>query len=237
MSTAAPKIYCKPQWSNSEIRASLHGAVHTLGRVRPGFWGDMIMRLSSGIVASSAVAILSTTLLCALGGTAVSQTAGSSTSLPSVTVVAPQQTARPPQAYRPERAANTGPVRRTARSTWMPARTATGTPAQTATRTAPPAPGSVMGRLAALERISSNCNGGCATSFKRGNAPWVGCSESAGYTSVFSATCTDTLTYRNFQDCGETKMFVGWDRNRAWWYCNSLQVGGKFRDAEAKRRS
>ena len=94
-----------------------------------------------------------------------------------------------------------------------------------------------MAKLAALERAASSCNGGCETSFKTGNAPWVGCSESAGYNSVFSATCRDTLTYKDYADCKDTKMFLGWDRNRAWWYCTSLLAGGKFKVAEVKRRS
>jgi hypothetical protein len=33
----------------------------------------------------------------------------------------------------------------------------------------------------------------------------------------------------------DTKMFTGWDRNRAWWYCTSLANGGKFKVAELKR--
>ena len=67
--------------------------------------GVRVMRTSSSLVAPSAVAILSTSLLCGLSGTAASQTTPSSP-LPSVTVTAPEQRARPPQ--RPERAANTG---------------------------------------------------------------------------------------------------------------------------------
>jgi hypothetical protein len=92
-----------------------------------------------------------------------------------------------------------------------------------------------MAKLARLEREASSCNDGCESSFKRGKDPWVGCSESAGYYSVFSATCKDTLTYNSYVDCGETKMFLGWDRQRAWWYCTSMQIGGKFRVTEANR--
>ena len=54
------------------------------------------MRSSSSLVAPSAVAILSMSLLCSLSGTAVSQTAtGSAAPLPSITVDAPKQVARP----------------------------------------------------------------------------------------------------------------------------------------------
>ena len=181
------------------------------------------MRMSSSLVALSAIAVLSTALLC-LSGPAVSQTAtGSGTQLPNVTVEAPKQVARP---QREERSQGSGRVLhrgRTSRST----QTANGTPSY--------APGSVMWKLARLEREASSCNDGCESSWRHGKDPWVGCSESAGYYSVFSATCKDTLTYKSYIECGETKMFLGWDRQRAWWYCNGMQVGGKFRVTAANR--
>ena len=184
------------------------------------------MRSSSSLFGPSAIAILSISLLCSLSGTAVSQTAtGSPTPLPSVTVQAPSQVARPP--HKPVQSANTGAGRRAAPTPRTPAQTGTRTPS--ATR------GPVMAKLARLEREASSCNDGCETSFKRGKDPWVGCSESAGYLSVFSATCTDTLTHKSYVDCMETKVFLGWERNRAWWYCNSLMVGGKFRVTAANR--
>src|SRR6202035_752361 len=123
------------------------------------------MRMSSSLVASSAVAILSTALLCSLTGAAMSQTTPNST-LPSVTVEAPRQTARP---QREESSQGSGRVvhrGRTSRAT----RTATGTPSY--------APGSVMWKLAKLEREASSCNDGCESSFRHGKDPWVGCSES-----------------------------------------------------------
>ena len=179
--------------------------------------------MSSSLVAPSAVAILSTSLLCGLSGTAASQTTPSSP-LPSVTVTAPEQRARPPQ--RQERAANTGTARRRGLAARTTAQTAGGTPQ-----------GATMVKLARLEREASSCNDGCETSFKRGKDPWVGCSESAGYNSVFSATCKDTLTHRDYAQCVETKMFLGWDRNRSWWYCNGMLAGGKFRvTAENRNR-
>jgi hypothetical protein len=180
------------------------------------------MRLSSSFVAPSAVAVLSTVLLCS---PAAPQTAtGSATSLPTVTVEAPKQVARPRQVATPHRPANAVASRRTSPT------------AQTSISQVPSgAPGSVLGKLAKLEKSSSSCNGGCETSFKSGNAPWVGCSFSGGWYSTFSSTCTDTLTYKNYVDCMETKQFVGWDQRRAWWYCNSLAAGGKFQVADLKR--
>ena len=106
--------------------------------------------MSSSLVAPSAVAILSTALLCGLSCTAASQTTPSSP-LPSVTVTAPEQRARPPQ--RQERAANTGAVFRRGPATRTAAQTAGGTPSA--------ARGPVMAKLARLEREASSCNDGC----------------------------------------------------------------------------
>ena len=180
------------------------------------------MRLSSSFVASSAVAVVSTILLC---GPAMSQTAtGSGASLPSITVDAPKQVARP---HRPERVAS--------RRTSSTARTPTAQTSSASPEAIVEGSGSTLGKLARLEKLSSSCNGGCETSFKSGNAPWVGCSESGGDISTFSATCRDTLTYASYRGCMDVKMFTGWDRNRAWWYCTSLHAGGKFKVAELKR--
>jgi hypothetical protein len=183
------------------------------------------MRMSSSLVAPSAVAILSTALLCSLTGAAMSQTTPNST-LPGVTVEAPKQTAKP---QREERSQGSGRVARRAGRTSRSAQTATGTPEA--------ARGPVMAKLARLEREASSCNDGCESSFPRGKDPWVGCSESVGYYSVFSATCKDTLTHRDYAQCVETKMFLGWDRNRSWWYCTGMLNGGKFRvTAENRNR-
>ena len=114
---------------------------------------------------------------------------------------------------------------------------ATRTTAQTAGGTPSAARGPVMAKLARLEREASSCNDGCESSFPRGKDPWVGCSESVNYYSVFSATCKDTLTHRDYVQCIETKMFLGWDRNRSWWYCTGMLAGGKFRvTAENRNR-
>jgi hypothetical protein len=85
-----------------------------------------------------------------------------------------------------------------------------------------------LGRIAKLEKAASSCNDGCETSFKSGNAPWVGCSEAGGLFHTFSATCRDTLTYKTYVECKETKVFLGLDRNKAWWFCTSLLAGGKL---------
>jgi hypothetical protein len=189
------------------------------------------MRVLSNLIAPSVVAILSTVLLCAFGGTAMSQTGGSSATLPSVTVVAPKQVARP---HRLERVASR-PVASPLHTRAAHARTVQTFPGSQAEAIVA-GTGSTMQKLARLESISSNCNGGCQTSGRVGNQAWIGCSESAGYFSTFSATCTDTLTYSNYTGCMSTKVFTGWDQNRAWWYCTSLSAGHKFKVAELKRR-
>jgi hypothetical protein len=168
------------------------------------------MRMSSSLVAPSAVALLSTALLCSLTGAAMSQTTPS-TALPSVTVVAPKEVTRP---HKPVQSANTGVGRRTAPATQTPAQAATGTP-----------PGSVMARLAQLERTSSSCTDGCQTSFKYGNQPWNGCSSTG---DTFSPTCRNVRNFKTYAECTEHGLFIGWHRAAVWGYCTSLLAGGKL---------
>jgi hypothetical protein len=174
------------------------------------------MKSLLSFVVPSAIAILSTTLLCGLSGMAMSQTAtGAAAPLPSITVVAPKQVARPRQEARPpQRPAQAGTV--------------VSRPTAPTAQTPPPAKGSVLARIAELEKAASSCNGGCETSFKSGNAPWVGCSEAAGLFHTFSATCRDTLTYKTYVECKETKKFLGLDEHKAWWMCTSMLAGRKF---------
>jgi hypothetical protein len=154
-------------------------------------------------------------LLCSQSGTAMSQTeTGPAVQLPGITVVAPKprQVASPPQ--RPARAAAVA-SRRTA-----PTRQ---TPGSILAK-----PGSVLAKIAELEKLASSCNDGCETSFRSGNAPWVGCSEAAGTWHTFSITCKDTLTYKTYLECKDTKVFLGLDQRKAWWFCSSMQAGGRF---------
>ena len=170
------------------------------------------MRMSN-LVAPSAVAALSTVLL---GGQAASQTATSPASpLPSITVQAPQQVARP---YRPKAGA-AGANRVAAR----PTSPAPQTPPTSAQK---PAPGSVMARIAALEKTSSNCTDGCPTSLKYGNQPWNGCSTSSDF--ILSTTCRNGRNYKTYQECRETGMFLAWKHYEVWWYCSSLHAAGKL---------
>jgi hypothetical protein len=174
------------------------------------------MRLPSRFVAPSSVAILSTVLLCGLSGTAVSQTAtGSASQLPSITVQAPKQAARP---HRPQPVAN--PVASRRRSPAAETRSASAGAILER-------PGSVMSKIAALEKISDNCNDGCQTSFKYRNQPWNGCSTSAGVFDV-SPTCRNVHNYKTYTECRQTRLFLGADHRGAWWYCSSLHAAGKL---------
>jgi hypothetical protein len=174
------------------------------------------MRVSSRLFAPSAIAILSISLLCSWSGTAVSQTAtGSAAPLPSITVDAPRQVARP---QRPSQVANTVASHRTSPTTRTPE------PA--------PAPDSVLAKLARLEKTSSNCTDGCQTSFKYGNAPWNGCSTTG---DIFSATCRNVRNFKTYFECRDNGLFLGWRPAEVWWYCSSLAAGGKFQVAELKR--
>jgi hypothetical protein len=94
-----------------------------------------------------------------------------------------------------------------------------------------------MGRIASLEKVASSCNGGCASSFRHGNEPWIGCSESGGNIEYgpFSPTCRDTITHTSYLGCVETKTFLGENRNKAHWLCSSLAAGNRFKVAELKR--
>jgi hypothetical protein len=174
------------------------------------------MRSSLGFAVPSFLATLSTALLCS--GTAMSQPTPNS-SLPAVSVEAPK--ARPTVVV----------PRQGPRIVTSHHQTSDSSTAQTPSY----APGSALARLAKLEREARSCNGGCETSYRVGNAPWVGCSLGAGGGSGgavdgsnFSATCTDTLSYNTYAQCVETKAFLGAQPRESRWICTSLLAGGKL---------
>ena len=159
---------------------------------------------SSSLFAPSAIAILSISLLCSLSGTAVSQTAtGSAAPLPSITVDAPRQVARP---HKP---------------THHVAIRSTGYRTSPATSTAVAAPMSDAARLAKLERETSSCAGGCQSSFKTGNQPWVGCNASGG---VYSFTCRNVGNFKTYDECKEAGRVTGWRSGETSAYCSSLAL-------------
>ncbi|SFV18425.1 hypothetical protein SAMN05192541_13567 [Bradyrhizobium arachidis] len=184
----------------------------------------MVMRSSLSLVVPSTIAALSTVLLCAPAASQIPT--GSGATLPPVTVDAPKQAARP---HRQEPTASAGASSRRTASTAQRSTSGTRTPSY--------APGSVMGRIASLEARASSCNGGCASSFPNGKEPWIGCSESGGNINYgpFSPTCRDTITHASYENCVETKVFLGEHRNKAHWICSSLQAGNRFKVADLKR--
>ena len=170
------------------------------------------MRSSLAFAVPSVVATLSTVLLCS--SAAMSQPTPNS-SLPAVSVEAPK--ARPTVVV----------PRQGPRIVTSHHRTSGSSTAQTPSY----APGSAMARLAKLEREARSCNGGCETSFRVGNAPWVGCSmagQGGVDGSMFSPTCTDTLSYNTYAQCVETKAFLGAQPRESRWICSSLLAGGKL---------
>jgi hypothetical protein len=170
------------------------------------------MRMSSSLVAHSAVAILSTALLCGPSGTAMSQTTTAATapSLPSITVQAPKQIARP---QRPQRAAKP-PQRPTRVANRVASRPASPTTPFTAAQE------SVLEKLRRIERSVSSCDGGCQTSFPSGNKPWIGCSASGW--PMYSGTCKNGRKYKTYVECTEASYFLAWKPMEVHWYCTSL---------------
>ncbi|SHL03721.1 hypothetical protein SAMN05444159_4833 [Bradyrhizobium lablabi] len=72
---------------------------------------------------------------------------------------------------------------------------------------------------AAPVNATGSCAGGCASSFRSGNAPWVGCSVSGG---TFSPTCRNVGNYKTYIECKEAGFNTGWRDNENAWYCTSL---------------
>ena len=161
------------------------------------------MTLSLRFVARPAVALPSIALLlCALSGTAMSQPTPTDTLLPGVTVDAPKQVARP---HRP---AHHLAVRSTESRTSSTISTAA-------------APMSDTAKLAKLERETGSCVGGCQSSFKTANRPWVGCNASGG---VYSATCRNVGNYKSYDECKEAGRVTGWRSGEASAYCSSVAL-------------
>jgi hypothetical protein len=174
------------------------------------------MRMSSSIVARSAVAILSTALLCGPNGTAMSQTQTPSggTSLPSITIHAPK-----PRVAKPEKPKQREVVRETVRTAVYPGRSPSPT---SATGSGPLAGESPLARLRRLERMSSSSAGGVQTSFRVGNRPWVGCSASGWPALAYPGTCRNIYGYKSYTECTETSHFLAWRPMEYHWYCTSL---------------
>jgi hypothetical protein len=82
-----------------------------------------------------------------------------------------------------------------------------------------------MAQLAALERTSSSCADGCATSFKHGNQPWNGCSTTG---DLISTTCRNGRNYKTYVECMDGGRVLAWRNAEIRWYCSSLHAAGKL---------
>src|SRR5258708_1500497 len=171
----------------------------------------MVMRISSRSVTSLAVALSSIgLLLCGLSGSEAATTSdGAGASLPAVVVDAPKQSARP-QKREPR------PI---GRSTVSPRTSPTAAAPSTSPTAAAPSTSPISAKLARLASVTGSCVGGCATSFRSGNAPWHGCSVSGG---GYSPTCRNTRNYKTYAECTEGGLTLGWRNNEAAWGCTSL---------------
>lgn len=158
------------------------------------------MRFSSRVaVASLWIALL----ICGLDGSARSQT---TTSPPNATSVLPGVMVEAPEAKHKLRQHAAG---HDAASHL------------TSTHTPSADPTSVTAKLGKLASATSSCAGGCQTSFRTGNAPWHGCSWSAG---VMSSTCRNTGGFKTYNECTEAGMLMGWRSGEVTWYCSSLAL-------------
>lgn len=172
-------------------------------------WKDMDMTLSSRIVTRSAVALPSIALLlCCLSSTAMSQPTPTETQLPGVTVEAPKQMAKP---YKP---VHRPAVRSTASRT---------SPIASAI---PDTPMSETAKLAKLARETGSCAGGCQSSFKTAEKPWVGCNVSGG---VYSSTCRNVDNYKSYDECKEAGRVTGWRSGETSAYCSSVALAAGWR--------
>ena len=167
------------------------------------------MTLSFRFVARPSVAIPSiAVMLCCLSGTAMSQPTPTDTQLPGVTVDAPKQVVRP---HRPAHHLATR---------------STGSRTSSAISTASTAPMSDTAKLAKLERETGSCVGGCQSSFKTADKPWVGCSATGG---VYSATCRNVGNYKSYEECKEAGRVTGWRSGETMGYCSSLALAAGWR--------
>ena len=73
---------------------------------------------------------------------------------------------------------------------------------------------------AAPANAAGGCVGGCPTSFRSGDAPWIGCSSSGK--PALSPTCRNVGNWKTYTACTEDGMKVGWTSSENAWYCSSL---------------
>jgi hypothetical protein len=155
------------------------------------------------------------------GGAATAQTAtssgGGAIPLPSITVDAPKHI---PRRQNPKLrvAGRSTTTRRSSPATGRPSRA----PETSTVGSIVSGSGSVLTKLAKLERISGSCVGGCVTSFRTGSAPWRGCSGSAW--PAYSTTCRNVYNFKTYNECTDAALLLGWQTRELTWYCSSLAL-------------
>jgi hypothetical protein len=75
---------------------------------------------------------------------------------------------------------------------------------------------SVAPANAEATRVTTGAN----SSFRSGNAPWVGCSIGLGW--GFSSTCRNLANFKTYAECQEGVAKQGGRSIESWWYCSSL---------------
>ena len=73
---------------------------------------------------------------------------------------------------------------------------------------------------AAPGNAAGSCAGGCVSSFRSGDAPWVGCSFAA--LPNFSSTCRNVGNFKTYDECRTASNKLGNKRDTAYFYCSSL---------------
>jgi hypothetical protein len=73
---------------------------------------------------------------------------------------------------------------------------------------------------AAPTNAAGGCVGGCPTSFRSGDAPWIGCSSSGK--PALSPTCRNVGNWKTYAVCTEDGRKVGWTSSENAWYCSGL---------------
>ncbi|MBR0893329.1 hypothetical protein JQ616_00090 [Bradyrhizobium tropiciagri] len=70
------------------------------------------------------------------------------------------------------------------------------------------------------------CIGGCMSSFRSGDRPWVGCSWSAGASAYTGCRNIGPggVPFKSYNQCAETGLNNGWRSGEIFAYCTSLAL-------------
>ena len=74
--------------------------------------------------------------------------------------------------------------------------------------------------ISSIAPANAEATGATTSSFRSGNAPWVGCSISAGWN--FSSTCRNLANFKSYNECTTGIAKAAGSSLESWWYCSSL---------------